>query len=105
MAREALCTIIDSTMNSATANENDFPEWILGVIRCPNSGALLSMASDQLLNQLADRHARSPMTNKIGRTVSAIPTQGLVSKDGRWLYPVVQGIPCLLPDEAIPIDP
>jgi uncharacterized protein YbaR (Trm112 family) len=45
------------------------------------------------------------MTNKIGRTVSAIPTQGLVSKDGRWLYPVVQGIPCLLPDEAIPIDP
>jgi uncharacterized protein YbaR (Trm112 family) len=44
------------------------------------------------------------MTNKIGRTISAIPTQALVSQDQRWLYPVIDGIPCLLPDEAIPLD-
>jgi uncharacterized protein YbaR (Trm112 family) len=44
------------------------------------------------------------MTNKIGRTISAIPTQAVVSQYQRWLYPVIDGIACLLPDEAIPLD-
>ena len=92
-------------MEQTNATENDFPEWILGVIRCPNSGTLLTLASAQLLSQLRDLHARSPLTNKIGRSVLEIPTQGLVSKDGRWFYGVHQGIPCLLPDEAIELDP
>ncbi|MFN6400867.1 MAG: hypothetical protein ACK449_13320 [Planctomycetota bacterium] len=92
-------------MEQTNATENDFPEWILGVIRCPNSGTLLTLASAQLLSQLRDLHARSPLTNKIGRTVSILPTQGLVSQDGRWFYSIHQGIPCLLPDEAILLPP
>lgn len=104
MANGRISTTIAAMKNHATANDQEFPEWILGVIRCPNSGTCLSLASAQLLSLLEDRHGRSPMTNKIGRTISAIPTQALVSQDQRWLYPVIDGIPCLLPDEAIPLD-
>ena len=104
MANGRESTTIAAMKNHATANDHEFPEWILGVIRCPNSGACLSLASAQLLSLVEDRHGRSPMTNKIGRTISAIPTQALVSQDHRWLYPIIDGIPCLLPDEAIPLD-
>jgi uncharacterized protein YbaR (Trm112 family) len=92
-------------MNDAKTSQYSFPEWILGVIRCPNSGNTLSLASPDLLSQLADRHVQAPILNKIGRTISAIPTQGLVSQDGRWFYVIEQGIPCLLPDEAIELEP
>lgn len=92
---------------SAEVSANDilFPEWILGILRCPNSGTPLAVASAKLISQLADRTKQSGLTNKIGRSVLEIPTQGLVSKDGRWFYGVHRGIPCLLPDEAIDLNP
>lgn len=92
-------------MNEVSANDCLFPEWILGIIRCPNSGTPLAVASAKLISQLADRTKQSGMTNKIGRSVLEIPTQGLVSQDGCWFYGVHQGIPCLLPGEAIELDP
>ena len=92
-------------MEQTNATENDFPEWILGILRCPNSGTSLAVASEKLISQLSDRYKQSGLANKIGRSVLEIPTQGLVSKDGRWFYGVHQGIPCLLPDEAIELDP
>lgn len=83
--------------------ELKFPNWFLGVIRCPNSGGKLSPANPVILHELSKRHLDAPLTNKLGRTISAPPTQGLVSEDGRWLYPIEKNIPCLLPDEAIEI--
>jgi uncharacterized protein YbaR (Trm112 family) len=63
------------------------------------------VASAKSISQLVDRYKQSGLTNKIGRSVSEIPTQGLVSQDGRWFYAIDRGIPCLLPDEAIELDP
>jgi len=91
-------------MNASNAlEENVFPNWFLDLIRCPNSGGTLSLANPTILRELSDRHGLSPLTNKLGRTISAVPTQGLVSQDGRWFYPIEHNIPCLLPDEAIEI--
>lgn len=105
MASPARSITIQSIMNEVSANDNLVPEWILGILRCPNSGTSLAVASAKLISQLSDRYKQSVVTNKIGRSVLEIPTQGLVSKDGRWFYGVHQGIPCLLPDEAIELDP
>lgn len=105
MASPARSITIQSIMNEVSANDNLFPEWILGILRCPNSGTSLAVASAKLIGQLSDRYKQSGLTNKIGRSVLEIPTQGLVSTDGRWFYGVHQGIPCLLPDEAIELDP
>jgi hypothetical protein len=48
------------------------------------------------------QHSRdAKLTNAMGRTVSQIPSQGLVSENGRWLYLMVGNSICLLADEAI----
>lgn len=96
---------MNEVSSEVSANDGLFPEWILGILRCPNSGTSLAVASAKLISQLADRTKQSGLTNKIGRSVLEIPTQGLVSQDGRWFYGVYRGIPCLLPDEAIELDP
>jgi uncharacterized protein YbaR (Trm112 family) len=43
------------------------------------------------------------LATKLGRTVSGRLTQGLVSSDGLWFYPIEQGIVSLLPDDAVPL--
>ncbi|MEQ1825992.1 MAG: hypothetical protein ABL921_08590 [Pirellula sp.] len=45
--------------------------------------------------------ADGKLVNAMGRTVSTISSQGLVSENGRWLYLVECEIACLLSDEAI----
>lgn len=40
----------------------------------------------------------------LGRTISQVPTQGLVNEDGRWFYVVHHEIAVLLADEAIELD-
>lgn len=51
-------------------------EFLLGVVRCPRTGQKLLAASGHL-----------------------------VTEDGRFSYPVEQGIPVLLPGEAIEVKP
>lgn len=65
------------------------------------------LASESDIQRLQDLHQRGQLITKLGRTISSIATQGLVSADGAWFYPIEAGIPCLLPDEAwvLRIDP
>ena len=87
-----------------TSNDIEIcPEWLLRFIRCPISHSPLSVASPALLAELAVRHSESPLSNRAGRTISDVPTQGLLSGDGCWLYPIRNQIPSLIPDEAISI--
>jgi len=86
---------------------NTLPDWFIGLIHCPNSGTELVLASESDIQRLRDLQQRGQLVTKLGRTISSIATQGLVSADGAWFYPVEAGIPCLLPDEAwsLRIDP
>ena len=80
------------------------PDWILGYLRCPHSGGKLSQASQAILDAVADRSRNGTLISVLGRTISQIPTQGLVSADGRWFYVVNDEIAVLLADEAIALD-
>ncbi len=60
-------------------------------------------ASRLLLERLGELHQQSSLVTRGGRNVSGVPTQGLVSGDGRWIYPVQDSIATLIPDEAIAI--
>ena len=77
------------------------PDWILGYLRCPHSGGKLSKASQVVLDGLALRARDGTLVTVLGRTISQIPTQGLVSTDGHWFYVVNEQIAVLLADEAI----
>lgn len=81
----------------------NLPEWFIGLIHCPNTGTKLTLASPEQLQSLQKRQNQGSLTTKLGRTFSGRLTQGLVSGDGEWFYPLDEGVICLLPDDAIRI--
>lgn len=80
------------------------PDWILGYLRCPQSGAKLLQASQAVLVAVAERARKGTLVTVLGRTISQAPMQGLVSENGRWFYAVNDEIAVLLADEAIGLD-
>ena len=77
------------------------PDWILEYLRCPQSSGKLLLASQVLLDVLAERARSGTLATVLGRTISQVPSQGLVSGNGRWFYMVNDGIADLLADAAI----
>lgn len=67
------------------------------------------LACPSLMQSLQQRQETGSLTTKLGRTVSGRLTQGLVSEDGCWFYPIHEGpihegMVRLSPDDAIRID-
>jgi len=88
--------------NTAKLLENIvLPEWILEYLRCPQSSGRLLLASQVVFDALAERARGGALFTVLGRTLSQVPSQGLVSANGRWFYVVDNGIVGLLADEAI----
>lgn len=77
------------------------PDWILKYLRCPQSGGTLLLASQDSIARLVQLSRDGKLMNVMGRTVSAFSSQGLVSENGRWIYSLENGTPCLLAEEAI----
>ena len=77
------------------------PDWILEYLRCPHSNGRLLLATDGELGALSERARSGKLFSVLGRTISQVPSQGLVSSDGRWFYEMNDGIACLMADEAI----
>lgn len=82
---------------------NSFPIGCLSSFGAPFRKPPYRRASEALLERLSIRHSEKPLITRGGRTISSIPTQGLLSGDGCWLYPVHGQIPTLIPDEAIAV--
>lgn len=77
------------------------PDWILEFLRCPRSGSKLLLASEDTIARQHQLAREGRLFNAMGRTVSQFSSQGLVSENGKWLYLVDNGTPCLLAEEAI----
>ena len=59
------------------------------------------VATQSVLDVLAARERIGSLFTVLGRTISEVPSQGLVSSDGRWFYGLHHGIACLMADEAV----
>ncbi|HEX6884578.1 MAG TPA: hypothetical protein VF530_14475 [Planctomycetota bacterium] len=77
---------------------------LLELIQCPESRQPLREAPAGLLERLNARQARGELRNRAGVVVAAPLAGGLVREDGRVLYPVLDGIPMLLLEEAIAVE-
>jgi uncharacterized protein YbaR (Trm112 family) len=78
-------------------------EELLTLLRCPETKQPLSMASAELLARLDDARVAGTLRDRAGKMVREPISAGLVREDGALLFPIRDGIPVLLIEEALPL--
>jgi uncharacterized protein YbaR (Trm112 family) len=77
---------------------------LLEMLVCPENRTPLHLADDSLTARINQAIAAGTLKNRTGQKVASPLEGGLVREDGALLYPVLDGIPVLLIDEAIPLE-
>jgi uncharacterized protein YbaR (Trm112 family) len=77
---------------------------LLQTLVCPKTRTPLSLADETLLAAVNQWIAAGRVENGSGKTVREPLVGGLVDQQQTLLYPIVDDIPVLLIDEAIPLD-
>jgi uncharacterized protein YbaR (Trm112 family) len=77
---------------------------LLDLLICPETREKLGLAGPALLEKVNEAIQAGKLRNRAGRAVGTPLEAGLVRPDGKVLYPVYDGIPNLLLDEAISIE-
>jgi uncharacterized protein YbaR (Trm112 family) len=77
---------------------------LIKILVCPEKHTPLAKADVELVARLNQRIAAGELKNRAGQPVRRPLESGLVREDGRLLYPVLDGIPVMLLDEAIPLE-
>lgn len=78
-------------------------ESFLSLLRCPRTGGELRLAGAEELAVYNEGVREGRLSNAGGEKVAPAMEGALVSECGRWLYPVQEGIPVLLVEEAVPL--
>ena len=79
-------------------------EDLLQILRCPLNRGPLEVCDEELLGRVNEAIAAGHVANRAGESVTEALDGGLVDAPRSWLYPVRGEIPCLLADEAIPLN-
>ncbi|HUY32882.1 MAG TPA: Trm112 family protein [Pirellulales bacterium] len=74
---------------------------LLEILVCPQNRTPLGLADTTLVAELNRSIAAGVVRNMAGDKVERPLDGGLVREDGTLLYPIIDGIPVLLVDEAI----
>ncbi len=78
-------------------------ESFLSLLRCPRTGGQLRLAAVEELAGYNEGVREGSLSNAAGQKLTRAMEDALVSECGRWLYPVHEGIPVLLVEEAVPL--
>ena len=77
---------------------------LLDILVCPETRTPLRMAGDDLLTALNRAVEGGMVRNRGGELLTDPVTEGLVREDDAVLYPIRDGIPIMLIDEAVAVD-
>lgn len=78
-------------------------ESFLSLLRCPRTGGELRLAAAEELAGYNEGVREGRLSNAAGQKLRQKMEGALLSECGRWLYPVHEGIPVLLVEEAVPL--
>ncbi len=78
-------------------------QQLLDMLRCPHDHTPLAVADAALVQRINRAVQAERVVNLGGQAVSRRLDGGLVRQAGDLVYPVIDGIPVLLPDEAIDV--
>jgi uncharacterized protein YbaR (Trm112 family) len=78
-------------------------DGLLEILVCPETHQKVTPALPERIESLNAAIAQGTLCNRAGQTVRESIDGGLVREDGQFLYPIRNGIPILLIDEAIPL--
>ena len=77
---------------------------LLDLLVCPEDHTPLVLADEQLVARLNQAIAARGIKNQSGLPVREPIHGGLVRRDKTLLYPIIDDIPVLLAEDAIPLD-
>lgn len=77
---------------------------LLNILVCPETKEAVRVADERTLEAVNASIAEGEVRNRAGDTVVQPLQEALIRKDGALLFPVRDGIPVMLMDEAIPLD-
>ncbi len=78
---------------------------LLAMLRCPENHGVLELASDDQVAAINAQITSGAAALVGGGAVDKPIEAGLVRADGAVLYPIVDGIPVLLIEQAIALSP
>jgi uncharacterized protein len=78
---------------------------LVEILRCPVSRAPVALAPKDQLRALNAAISAGELQHADGRKVEAALEAALITADGTRIYPVRDGIPLMLADEAILAEP
>ena len=74
---------------------------LLEILRCPQNQSQLSQADQQLVEQINQAIDQQQLVTAGGHTLKKHLDGGLIRAAGDLMYPIIDQIPVMLPDEAI----
>ena len=77
---------------------------LLEILICPQDHTPLCVADDDLVARLNQAISAGQVRNHGGQVVRKTIQGGLIRQDKTLLYPIIDDIPVLLVDDAIPLD-
>jgi len=77
---------------------------LLELLVCPENHTALHEAEPALVERINQAIQARRLKNRAGRVVEQAIQGGLVRQDGTLLYPIIDDIPVLLIEEAIPLE-
>lgn len=77
---------------------------ITDILVCPESHQKLHEAPDSLIAELNKLVAAKELKNRSGHVIKDVMESGLVREDRKLFYPVRDGIPVMLLDEAVVLE-
>lgn len=77
---------------------------LLDILVCPEHRTPLTLADGELVAALNRAVAQRRLKNQAGEPVEKMLDAALLRDDRAVIYPVIDGIPIMLIDEAIPLE-